>query len=175
MSTSNSNYEFDNFSSFLDNWGDKFDKVKNILSYLNTYPETLSTLKLTGIYDPLSIVSEQMDWVRLCSKFEHPLEKDFFKPYWVPIQKDSLDFFIDMSDKSYPIFETHFFFFEPYRWYKKFLSTEINEILLAPEENTDLEILLAKNDEIRWDLVKDLFNERIKLGFQGISIRTLES
>ncbi len=88
MSTSNSNYEFDNFSSFLDNWGDKFDKVKNILSYLNTYPETLSTLKLTGIYDPLSIVSEQMDWVRLCSKFEHPLEKDFF---------------IDMSDKSYPI------------------------------------------------------------------------
>ncbi len=73
MSTSNSNYEFDNFSSFLDNWGDKFDKVKNILSYLNTYPETLSTLKLTGIYDPLSIVSEQMDWVRLCSKFEHPL------------------------------------------------------------------------------------------------------
>ena len=70
MSTSNRNYEVDNFSSFLDNWGDKFDKVKNILSYLNTYPETLSTLKLTGIYDPLSIVSEQMDWVRLCSKFE---------------------------------------------------------------------------------------------------------
>jgi hypothetical protein len=128
MSTSNSNYEFDNFSSFLDNWGDKFDKVKNILSYLNTYPETLSTLKLTGIYDPLSIVSEQMDWVRLCSKFEHPLEKDFFKSYWVPIQKDSLDFFIDMSDKSYPIFETHFFFVS---WNHKRLEINQNSFCIG--------------------------------------------
>ena len=131
MSTSNSNYEFDNFSSFLDNWGDKFDKVKNILSYLNTYPETLSTLKLTGIYDPLSIVSEQMDWVRLCSKFEHPLEKDFFKSYWVPIQKDSLDFFIDMSDKSYPIFETHFFFFFFVSWNHKRLEINQNSFCIG--------------------------------------------
>jgi hypothetical protein len=87
MGTTHSNYEYDNFSLFLDKWGDQFEQIKNILSYLNTYPETLSTLKLSGIHDHSSIVSEQMDWVRLCSKFEHPLEKEFFKPFWIPISE----------------------------------------------------------------------------------------
>jgi hypothetical protein len=93
-----------------------------------------------------------MDWVRLCSKFEHPLEKDFF---------------IDMSDKSYPIFETHFFFFEPYRWYKKFLSKDISEILLATDENIDLDSLLEENEAARWNQVKGFFQERKNLAFQG--------
>jgi hypothetical protein len=53
--------------------------------------------ELEGIMDPGDIDASQEDWVRLCSKYENPHEKDFFKPYWVPIVKDSYDYFIDIS------------------------------------------------------------------------------
>ena len=57
---SNQNFE-ENFSSFLKHWGDQFESVKSILTYLNSYPEVLSTMEISNIQDSSSIVAEQED------------------------------------------------------------------------------------------------------------------
>ena len=106
------NKTYSNFLSFLNEWGKQFEDLKNILLYLNTYPELLSNIELQNLHDSESIIPEQEDWFRISAKFDHPLEKEFFKPYWVPIVRDSLDYFVDLSDDNYPIFETNFIFFE---------------------------------------------------------------
>lgn len=153
--------------SFLNEWGELYDNVKHILSYLNTYPGLLTSIKLSDIHNCFSIDEVQKEWIWLCSKFNHPNEKEFFRPYWIPIQVDSYDYFLDLSDNKYPIFEIHFFFYEPFRWYKKFIITDITELLLAPDTGLNLRKVLNKNDKIRWNQVSEYFEERRQLGYEG--------
>lgn len=157
----------DNWDSFLMNWSKQFEIVKHILSYLLTYPDVLSKIKLTDVHNANSIESAQKEWVWLCSKFTHPMDIEFFKPYWIPLEKNSYDYFMDISDEKYPIFEIHYFFYEPFKWYKKFITENISELLLAPDTGLDIRQLLDKNDKVRWKNVDEFFAERKRLGFQG--------
>jgi len=157
----------DNWDSFRMNWSKQYKNAKYILSYLNSYPDVLTTIKLTDIYNPNSIDSAQKEWIWLCSKLTHPLDTEFFKPYWIPIQKESYDYFMDISDEKYPIFEIHYFFYEPFKWYKKFITEDISELLLADDTDLDLKQLVGKNERIRWRQVDAFFAERKRLAFQG--------
>jgi hypothetical protein len=149
------------------NWSKQYENAKYILSYLNSYPDVLSTIKLTDIYNPNSIDSALKEWIWLCSKLTHPVDTEFFKPYWIPLQENSYDYFMDISDEKYPIFEIHYFFYEPFKWYKKFISEDISELLLANDTGLDLKQLLGKNERIRWRQVDAFFAERKRLAFQG--------
>ena len=100
------------FNDFLKEWSQQFNKVKFILSYLHTYPVLLKKLKFDDLISPEELDEHQKDWVWLVSKYEG-MEKDFFRPFWVPLGKHSLDYFIDLSDPEFPIFEIEYFFFEP--------------------------------------------------------------
>lgn len=165
--TNDHNKMYSSFSAFIDEWGKQFSDVRNILSYLNTYPDLMSSIELKSLHDSESILPEQEDWVRISAKFDNPLEKEFFKPYWVPIVRDSIDYFIDLSDENYPIFETHFIFFEPYNWHKQFLVKDISSLLLASDENINLQRILEKNEGKRWEQVEDFFEQRRKMAFEG--------
>lgn len=118
------------WKKFVQNWDIQYKNAKYILSYLNTYSALLDRLKISRIHNSVNLDEAQNNWLWLCSKFEDPIEKQFFKPYWIPIEVDSYDYFMDISDMHYPVFEIHYFFFEPYRWYKKFIATDIRDLLL---------------------------------------------
>ena len=108
--------------------------------------------------------NNQKDWIWLCSRFDNELERDFFKPFWIPLHEDSYDLFMDISNKNYAIFEANYFFFKPYRWYKKFIVEDIGHLLLAHDTGIDLHKLLQQNDKKRWEIVDEFFVERGKLG-----------
>jgi hypothetical protein len=156
------------FKSFLKEWGLKFNQIPFILNYISSYPELTSKLE---DFHPLSseeIKESQLEWVSLVSQFDRDIEKVFFKPYWVPIQIDSYEYFIDLSSHSLPIFSSEYFFFEPYRWYKKYLFKNITEFLSSVDDHSiSLQDQLITNDKERWADVDQLFNERNKLGFDG--------
>jgi hypothetical protein len=154
--------------SFLKTWNEGYLKVKNILKYLSTYHDVLKKINITDILDPANLDSSQAEWIWLCSKFKHPLERDFFKPYWIPIVKDSLDYFIDISDDAYPIFETNYFFLEPYRWYKNYLTHNVIDLLLALDENINYDEIADWNEKQHWNTIEELFEKRRDLGFEGV-------
>jgi hypothetical protein len=153
--------------SFIREWGMQYKNAKHILTYLNTYPEVLNDLRFGEIHNRYSLDEAQNEWIWLCSELDNPIEIDFFKPFWIPIEMNSYDHFIDISDPRYPIFKIHYFFFEPYRWYKHFIVRDIKEILLAPDLNIDLKMMRYENDKIRWEQVDEYFKERRRLGYEG--------
>lgn len=152
---------------FKQEWGIHYQNAKHILAYLNSYPKVLPKLRIEEIHNPENLDEAQIEWIWLCSKFDNPIEKDFFKPYWIPLEVNSYDHFMDISDENYPIFDINFFFYEPYRWYKKFVSEDIRDILLSPDTGLDLKKILDKNDKARWVQVDEFFKERRKLGYEG--------
>lgn len=153
--------------TFYNTWGVQYNNAKNILRYLHTYPNILSKIKLENLHDFNSIDLAQEGWLQLQSKFTHPIDVEFFKPYYIPIQVNSIDCFMDISDSKYPIFEIHYFFYEPYRWYKKYIVEDISDLLLAPDTGLDLPKLLYENDKKRWKDIHEFFAERKRLGFEG--------
>ena len=128
------------FDNFLNEWELQFNKIPSILRYITSYPEIAA--KFDELH-PLSLESlntSQLEWVSLVKQFDNPIETLFFKEYWVPIQKDGYDYFIDLSSEKLSVFETKYFFFEPYCWYKQFTIENLSEFLLKidnPEFDTE--------------------------------------
>lgn len=152
---------------FKNEWGMRYQNAKHILFYLNSYPGLFDTVQIQGIHNPNNIDKTQKEWLWLCSKFDNPIEKDFFKPYWIPLEVNSFDYFMDISDVQYPIFRIHYFFYEPYKWYKGFIIKDIKELLLAPDTNIDLRGIRDANERQRWEEVEKYFQERRSLGYDG--------
>lgn len=124
--------------SFFQEWEKQLKDVSFILDFLHTYPSVLNQLKFERVLISNELYNSQNDWVRICSKYEG-MEKDFFKPYWVPIQKSSLDYFIDLSDPYYPIFEISFVFFEPYSYERMNLFNSISELMTLGDSDANIE------------------------------------
>jgi len=163
------------WNRFLKEWGEPYDRGRHILHYLRSYPEVLTRLELNDIMDPNDLDKSQKDWIRLCSKFDHPLEQEFFKPYWVPVKKDSYDYFMDLSHKAFPIFETHFFWLKPYRWIVRPIAEDISTILLACDSAMDLDVLNERSEAELWNSISRMFDERLKLVFEGkLEVKALE-
>jgi len=156
------------FSDFLVKWKDQFNKIPFILKYISTYQVIIEKL---DAFNPLTLDelnNSQLEWISLVSQFDNPIETDFFNEYWVPIQKDGYDYFIDLSSESLPLFEVHYFFFEPYRWYKKYIFKDLSQFLIDIDKSGfNIERHFEELDNERWSEVTNFFNERDKLGFEG--------
>jgi len=128
---------------FFEQWKPQFDKVSYILQYLHTYPAVLSDLKIEDLIMPNELYKQQEEWVWLYSKFTG-MEQEFFKPYWIPIQRSGYDYFIDMSDEKFPIIEAFYDYFDDdeqlYHWEKKIFFKSIINLMLAYDKNIDLEL-----------------------------------
>lgn len=146
------------FKEFLSKWGESFNKIPSILKYLSTYPEIAGKLE---DFNPLTIDelnSSQLEWVSLVAQFDNHIEKSFFKNYWVPIQKNGYDYFIDLSSELLPLFEVHYFFFEPYRWYKQYIFKDLSQFLIDIDQSDfSIEKHFKELEDNKWSEINDFF------------------
>ncbi len=164
------NHEKDKlFEEFLSKWSEEFNQIPNIVRYISSYYKLSFKFACHSINNtPVRINNSQMEWVSLVSKFVHPLEKEFFKPYWVPIESDSYDLFIDLSSKTFTLFEVQYFPFEPYQWYNKVWFEDMGEFLAwATDPSVDIDRQLKENDKKFQEIEKELFKDRDELGYEG--------
>ncbi len=141
------------YESFLSSWGSVFRKIPSILNLLSSYPELCSKINFLKPLNLDHLHEIQFEWISLISRFENPIERRFFKEYHVPVEKDSYDFFIDMSSKSLPVFRIDYFAFEPQHWYKTIVFSNINELIKSMDNdsfdlNTHFKIFWLKNREL---------------------------
>lgn len=156
------------FESFLSEWDYRFKNIPFILKYLASYPELVSKLNNFVPLQPEEFNRSQMEWVSLITQFDHPLDQEFFKPYWVPIQNDGYDYFIDLSTDNLVLFEIQHFFIIPYKWYKKYHFKNIAELLLSVDDpSVDIQLHQHRNHSEMLAERKQLFIERDLLGFDG--------
>lgn len=147
---------------FFKKWEKQIEDVSFILDFLHTYPKVLKQLEFEDLLSSDDLLKSQIDWVRICSKYEG-LEKDFFKPYWVPIQKSSLSFFIDLSNPKYPIFEYSFIFSEPHSYEKMNLFNSINELMLLGDSDVNIEGLTTEfKDRLFEQFCTKIYNNKKK-------------
>jgi len=164
-----------NWNTFKEKWGREYEKARHILRYLDSCPDVLAGLEMGKVISLEAMDASQEDWVRLCTQFDHPMEQEFFKPWWVPITKDDYDYFIDLSDQRFPVFNIHFYFLEPYGWQREFVVEDISVILLAEERGVDLQKVVEKNEQETWNSICRKFDERLKLVFDGkLEVKALE-
>jgi len=111
----------------------------SILKYLSTYPEILAEMEISQLLKPDEVLHQYHDWKQLVSKYKG-LEKEFYKGYWLPIEQDNFQFFIDLSDPKYPIIETIYVMGEKHS--EEYISSRLfdsaTEFLLLIENRVEL-------------------------------------
>jgi len=130
-------------NQILTKWKSQLEDVKHILRYLKTYPQVLFELEIVNIVSPNELDKHLEAWVDLCLSYTG-MEKDFFRPFWVPINLDDYDYFIDISDPNYPIFQIHYHCSDPHYYVRANLFDNINDLMLADDRNTDVSFLLEE-------------------------------
>lgn len=145
------------WATFLSQHSPQFNEVCQIVEQLNTLPEQLKKMELQ-IIPADKLVQSQQEWLWLCSKLDNPIENTFFKPWWVPVEKDSLRVFIDLSDPDFGIFTTNYFPMEPYQWYKRIVVKTVRDVLHAPKTGFDVRKEMAVYYQTMWKLI-DEFGE----------------
>lgn len=147
-----------NWSQFIMEWEKPYQDVKNILRYLNTYPFLASNLKIDDLNTPEELDSHQKDWLWLLSQYEG-MEKAFFKPWWIPVSKSSLDLFIDLSVPGYPLFESEYIFVAPYCYFKNFLFHNIRDLLVINDTCFNFEEFHHQRLQKALDQAEEFFRE----------------
>lgn len=156
------------FDIFSIDWGDRFKMIPAIIKYLTTYPEIESKIEEFFPLDLVDLNNSQLEWISLVAQLDNPIETTFFKDFWIPIQKNRYDYFIDLSADSLPLFEVDYFPFEPYRWYKKSIFKDLSLFLLDIDDpNFNIEKHFENLENERLLEVEGFFNERDELGLAG--------
>jgi hypothetical protein len=156
------------FDRFLVDWGSKFRMVPSILKYLTSYPEIEDKFKDFFPLELGNINNLQLEWVSLVAQFDNSLETSFFRNFWVPIKKDSYDYFIDLSSGTYSIFNATYFSFEPFGWLKEYLCHDVSKLFQSFEDKS-----IDIDEELEFNLIdycNDLGDLQVKhreLGLKG--------
>jgi hypothetical protein len=127
-------------TDFYSKWKNELKDIYSIIDFLNSYPDMLISLGMEDFIKTIELEASQRNWINLCSKYTG-MEKDFFKPHWVPLNSHGYNYFLDMSDPKYPIFEYTFVFFEPYSYEKILLFASIGELMLQCGKEVDFQEL----------------------------------
>ncbi len=126
-----------NLNDILTKWDKDIEQISFILQYLHTYPEILKKIEIEDLITPDEIIPRYEEWINLYLKYEG-LEKEFFKPYWLPLQRNSYEYFLDISDNQYPVFSFFFMPFEPYSYSKQMLFDSISEFMLLEDNEYEI-------------------------------------
>ncbi len=143
-----------NFDEFQRKWSGQLEDIGYTLDFLHTYPIVLKKLKLSDLISSKELINCQKEWILLYSKYDG-LEKEFFKPYWIPIQRESINYFIDLSNPNYPVFETNFIFTEPYSYVRINLFDSINDFMMIEDDGID-------PTKVKEQLIENHINHLIK-------------
>lgn len=120
------------YADFLDDWGDRFEKVPLILEHVARFPELREKLGKNPLLSAHELGTSQLEWVSLVAQFDSPIESVFFRPYWVPVIQDNYDYFIDLS--SFSIFETRYLYVKTYRWRTEVIIPDASKFLLSADD-----------------------------------------
>ena len=102
------NISITDYDSFQTEWGNQFNDIHHIIEFMHSNPLILEKLELNNLVSSSDLIKNQKEWVKLLTKYDG-LEKEFFKPFWVPILNCELcSFFIDLSDYNYPVFNVKY-------------------------------------------------------------------
>jgi hypothetical protein len=138
------------FDAFLEVWGDRLEAFIS--------KENISLELKDEIY------KRQKEWVSQVSQLDSEIDREFFKPYWIPTKKDSVDFFIDPSQQDQFVFEAFYMWSEPYEWYKT-----IPNSVHYPELDDNVVITKTKDDILTFHEANKLHSSRrLKLGMAGM-------
>lgn len=83
----------------------KLKDCQAILRYLSSYPEVLQQMDIKELLKPEELEQQYLEWKKNVAKYSG-LEKNHFKYYWLPIETDNFQFFIDLSSSDYTIIES---------------------------------------------------------------------
>lgn len=158
----------DYWNIFLSKYGDQFEKVKQLLDFLKSSPHFIKAFEITEINDSLSIEDSQKEWLWLLSKQEHPLEQNFFKPYWIPLSKNEYGYYLDISTEKIQLIDHNYFFYKPYQWYKKVIYDDIGELILDIDKPNKMEYVLQLNRDKDVEIFRQIINEHIDMGLKGL-------
>ena len=138
------------YKSFIIEYSSNLINAAHIIKYLNSYPQLLSEIEIENLIDSDIVNQQHEHWFNFYLKLNNSTEKQFFKPYWLPIKANSYDFFIDLSDKNYPLFEVMFID----QWYKKYIVKNIFQLLISPDnEKENITSILERNNQEWWNLI----------------------
>jgi hypothetical protein len=124
------------FKNFLSEWDSKFSKLPHIAQIFTSFPSFQQKLEEMLIIKSHELNEYQLEWVSLVAQFDNPIEKEFFKTYWVPVSKNEYKYFIDLSSEFFTLFKVDFYPFKPYRWNTEEIISDISEFILALDNKT---------------------------------------
>ncbi len=145
---------------FFQKWENQMNEVKKFLLLLGNKKKYSDEMEIISLLSPHELDKNQVIWLDLIAKYTG-LEKEFFKTHYVPIDRLSFEYFIDLSQEKLPIFKYKFQSFAPLGGYLKityvfdldFFTAMIKETTVdiskildeAYQEKTDHIITLTAN------------------------------
>lgn len=123
------------FDQFLWVWGPRYQKLKMALEYIHTYPNLYHNKLMPRFYKSSELDYSQTEWIWLCHQLEHPIEKVFFKPWYVFVMKGEYSYFIDLSDEQLPLYTNTFQWISPRLWLKSPVFDKLSDYLLIPDDS----------------------------------------
>lgn len=138
-------------------------KVKHILDYIHSYPE-IDQKKVFGFtfITSAEVDASMDDWLWLLSRLEHPLEKEFFKPWYLPVSDEFIDSLIDLSDDSLQLFSADYWCVPEYEWFKCFYADAMHDIILDLDRGDEV---LEKYQSRQWNELRQQSAKRQKKPF----------
>lgn len=154
------------FNAFISFWHQEFKNLKAILRYFHTYDEQLSHSVNGQFLDENELDESQLDWLWLLSKLENPIENTFFKPNWVPVNRNEYDLFVDLSSPTFELFRAEYFCFEPYQWFKYPVIRNIPDLMISMDDfGSFLELEKEHSEITRKDILEKLFEYCYQSGY----------
>jgi hypothetical protein len=156
------------FRDFLFEWGDKYEMVKSILGYLGASSEILAQITDFKLMQVEDLDREQREWLSLLTQLDNPIETDFYKPWWILINSNEYDQFIDLTSPCFELFQVNYFPFQPYQWFKTPFIPDIQQFLLTiDDDKLYLDSLIRNSEQIKSKTYTKLFFNHLKFGLKG--------
>ena len=138
---------------------DVLSDCKWILQYLSSYPGVLEEMEIKQLLKPKEVHQQYHDWKHLVSQYQG-LEKDFYEDYWLPMEADNYQFFIDLSKPKYPIIETIYVMGKKNEeeYISSILFDSAADFLLLIEDRDALTIYFEKHLMLKYFNYMDMFD-----------------
>lgn len=93
---------------FLLDWQVKFHTVTCLLRNLAADPNfNTDFINKSLVLDDGDLYDNQMEWIAHFHQLNNPADCSFFKSFWVPIVKDSIEYFMDLSSETFKVFKVY--------------------------------------------------------------------
>ncbi len=148
------------FDSFMSAWKRPCEQVQSGLDVLKTFPQVEPILRV-NLAEGDQLTQTQYDWLNLQPRLSGS-EKAFFNPAWVPIERNGIETFVDITTDRLPVFSTLYTPFNGGSWKRIPVAESLRSLLRAAPRSTEL---LEMRERIEASLLRaaqgDLFDSAL--------------